>query len=74
VFGVFGGCLRISSFADVRYLVFPSQFNRDHEDLREPKGKAAAIVFKDVAGSTALGDEIISGRCVWRQRMSSAAR
>jgi WD40 repeat protein len=30
---------------DGRYLVFPSQFNRDYEDAPEPKGKAAAITF-----------------------------
>lgn len=28
-----------------RYLVFPSQFNRDYADSPEPKGKAAVIVF-----------------------------
>jgi hypothetical protein len=28
-----------------RYLVFPSQFNRDYEDAPEPKGKAVAITF-----------------------------
>jgi len=31
--------------ADGRYLVFPSQFNRDYEDAPEPKGKAVAITF-----------------------------
>ena len=30
---------------DGRYLVFPSQFNRDYEDAPEPKGKAVAIIF-----------------------------
>lgn len=30
---------------DGRYLVFPSQFNRDYEDAPEPKGKEAAITF-----------------------------
>ncbi|MFZ3149900.1 MAG: TIR domain-containing protein [Methanothrix sp.] len=30
---------------DGRYLVFPSQFNRDYEDAPEPKGKALAITF-----------------------------
>lgn len=30
---------------DGRYLVFPSQFNRDHEDAPEPKGKTLAINF-----------------------------
>jgi len=28
-----------------RYLVLPSQFNRDYEDAPEPKGKAVAITF-----------------------------
>jgi len=32
--------------ADGRYLVFPSQFNRDYEDAPEPKGKATAIIFE----------------------------
>ncbi|MFH1111180.1 MAG: adenylate/guanylate cyclase domain-containing protein [Planctomycetota bacterium] len=31
---------------DGRYLVFPSQFNRDYEDAPEPKGKAAALTFE----------------------------
>jgi len=31
---------------DGRYLVFPSQFNRDYEDAPEPKGKALAITFE----------------------------
>ncbi|MBN1396441.1 MAG: hypothetical protein JXA06_00240 [Bacteroidetes bacterium] len=31
---------------DGRYLVFPSQFNRDYEDTPEPKGKAIAITFE----------------------------
>lgn len=31
---------------DGRYLVFPSQFNRDYEDAPEPKGKAVAISFE----------------------------
>ncbi|MEO5363901.1 MAG: hypothetical protein H7838_09805 [Magnetococcus sp. DMHC-8] len=31
---------------DGRYLVFPSQFNRDYEDAPEPKGKEVAITFK----------------------------
>lgn len=30
---------------DGRYLVFPSQFNRDYEDAPEPKGKALAVTF-----------------------------
>ena len=30
---------------DGRYLVFPSQFNRDYEDAPEPKGKALTITF-----------------------------
>jgi WD40 repeat protein/class 3 adenylate cyclase len=30
---------------DGRYLVFPSQFNRDYEDAPEPKGKVVAITF-----------------------------
>src|SRR3990172_1858751 len=30
---------------DGRYLVFPSQFNRDSEDAPEPKGKAVAVTF-----------------------------
>jgi WD40 repeat protein/class 3 adenylate cyclase/GTPase SAR1 family protein len=30
---------------DGRYMVFPSQFNRDYEDAPEPKGKAVAITF-----------------------------
>ena len=30
---------------DGRYLVFPSQFNRDYEDAPEPQGKAVAITF-----------------------------
>ena len=30
---------------DGRYLVFPSQFNRDYEDAPEPKGKELAITF-----------------------------
>lgn len=30
---------------DGRYLVFPSQFNRDYEDAPEPKGKAVAVTF-----------------------------
>ena len=33
------------SAGDGRYLVFPSQFNRDYEDAPEPKGKALAITF-----------------------------
>ncbi len=33
------------SAADGRYLVFPSQFNRDYEDAPEPKGKALAMTF-----------------------------
>jgi class 3 adenylate cyclase/GTPase SAR1 family protein len=32
--------------ADGRYLVFPSQFNRDYEDAPEPPGKAAAVAFE----------------------------
>jgi class 3 adenylate cyclase/GTPase SAR1 family protein len=31
---------------DGRYLVFPSQFNRDYEDAPEPKGKAVAVTFE----------------------------
>jgi len=31
---------------DGRYLVFPSQFNRDYEDAPEPKGKAVTITFE----------------------------
>ncbi|MBF0283959.1 MAG: hypothetical protein HQL51_05820 [Magnetococcales bacterium] len=31
---------------DGRYLVFPSQFNRDYEEAPDPKGKAAAITFE----------------------------
>jgi class 3 adenylate cyclase/GTPase SAR1 family protein len=34
------------SAADGRYLVFPSQFNRDYEDAPEPKGKALAVTFE----------------------------
>src|SRR5215216_244714 len=34
------------SAADGRYLVFPSQFNRDYEDAPEPKGKAVALTFE----------------------------
>ncbi len=30
---------------DGRYLVFPSQFNRDYEDAPEPRGKAVVITF-----------------------------
>ena len=30
---------------DGRYLVFPSQFNRDYEDAPDPEGKAVAITF-----------------------------
>jgi len=30
---------------DGRYLVFPSQFNRDYEDAPEPKGKTLAVTF-----------------------------
>ena len=30
---------------DGRYLVFPSQFNRDYEDAPEPRGKAVAVTF-----------------------------
>jgi class 3 adenylate cyclase len=30
---------------DGRYLVFPSQFNREYEDASEPKGKTLAITF-----------------------------
>lgn len=32
--------------ADGRYLVFPSQFNRDYEDAPEPPGKAVAVAFE----------------------------
>lgn len=31
---------------DGRYLVFPSQFNRDYEDAPEPKGTVLAIAFE----------------------------
>jgi WD40 repeat protein/class 3 adenylate cyclase/GTPase SAR1 family protein len=31
---------------DGRYLVFPSQFNRDYEDAPEPKGAAVSITFE----------------------------
>lgn len=31
---------------DGRYLVFPSQFNRDYEDAPEPRGKAVALTFE----------------------------
>ena len=34
------------SAADGRYLVFPSQFNRDYEEAPEPPGKAVAIAFE----------------------------
>jgi class 3 adenylate cyclase/GTPase SAR1 family protein len=34
------------SAADGRYLVFPSQFNRDYEDAPEPPGKTVAITFE----------------------------
>lgn len=33
------------SASDGRYLVFPSQFNRDYEDAPEPPGKAVALTF-----------------------------
>ncbi|MDB5391325.1 MAG: hypothetical protein JWM11_6971 [Planctomycetaceae bacterium] len=33
------------SSIDGRYLVFPSQFNRDYEDAPEPPGKAVAFTF-----------------------------
>ena len=33
------------SASDGRYLVFPSQFNRDYEDAPEPPGKALAVTF-----------------------------
>jgi class 3 adenylate cyclase/GTPase SAR1 family protein len=33
------------SAADGRYLIFPSQFNRDYEDAPEPRGKALAMTF-----------------------------
>jgi WD40 repeat protein/class 3 adenylate cyclase/GTPase SAR1 family protein len=33
------------SAADGRYIVFPSQFNRDYEAAPEPKGKALALTF-----------------------------
>ena len=33
------------SAADGRYLVFPSQFNRDYEDAPEPKGRALTMKF-----------------------------
>jgi class 3 adenylate cyclase len=33
------------SAAEGRYLVFPSQFNRDYEDAPEPKGKVLAMTF-----------------------------
>src|SRR5207248_5171487 len=31
---------------DGRYLVFPSQFNREYEDAPEPKGTVLAITFE----------------------------
>jgi class 3 adenylate cyclase/GTPase SAR1 family protein len=31
---------------DGRYIVFPSQFNRDYEDAPEPKGTALAVTFE----------------------------
>jgi len=34
------------SAADGRYLVFPSQFNRDYEDAPEPKGKVLDATFE----------------------------
>jgi class 3 adenylate cyclase len=34
------------SAEDGRYLVFPSQINRDYEDAPDPKGKAIAITFE----------------------------
>jgi class 3 adenylate cyclase/GTPase SAR1 family protein len=34
------------SAADGRYLVFPSQFNRDYEDAPEPEGTALAMTFE----------------------------
>jgi class 3 adenylate cyclase len=34
------------SAADGRYLVFPSQFNRDYEEAPEPPGKAVAVAFE----------------------------
>ena len=34
------------SAADGRYLVFPSQFNRDYEDAPEPPGTTVAITFE----------------------------
>jgi hypothetical protein len=34
------------SAADGRYLVFPSQFNRDYEDAPEPPGKASSVAFE----------------------------
>ena len=34
------------SAADGRYLVFPSQFNRDYEDAPDPPGKAVAMTFE----------------------------
>lgn len=33
------------SATDGRYLVFPSQFNRDYEDAPEPKGQALSLTF-----------------------------
>ena len=44
--------------ADGRYLVFPSQFNRDYEDAPEPKGKALAITFDGPVQSQYKGREI----------------
>src|SRR5207253_7797431 len=35
----------LESAADGRYLVFPSQFNRDYEAAPDPEGKAVAITF-----------------------------
>ena len=32
--------------ADGRYLVFPSQFNRDYAEAPDPPGKAVAVTFE----------------------------
>jgi len=39
------------SAADGRYLVFPSQFNRDYEDAPDPRGKTLAVTFDGPAQS-----------------------
>jgi WD40 repeat protein/class 3 adenylate cyclase len=68
---------------DGRYLVFPSQFNRDYEDAPEPKGKAVAITFDGPAQSlystlaVRLGHSglFTTGRAeMWRNAAVFAAR